>query len=279
LVVGASSRLGADVARDLVARGIPVRAMTRRPDAAMPEGVEVVRADLANIASLREACAGAQRLFLTSSPTKAQVSLETNAIAAAEAAGVAHIVKISNIPIAGLETGLHGNHRAIEGWLADSSIAATVLQPSFFASVLARQIPLLRKGRFVMPTGTGRIAWIDPRDIAAVAAAVLSDPSPPRGALQLTGPEALAAAAVAARIGSVAGCEIALVQPPIVSWQAELRANGMDRWLVESTVHLYEAVARGALASVSPEVERVLGRPPRPIDDWIRDELVPLLRD
>jgi hypothetical protein len=49
--------------------------------------------------------------------------------------------------------------------------------------------------------------------------------------------------------------------------------------LVESTVHLYEAVARGALAEVSPEVERVLGRPPRPIDDWILDELAPLLRD
>jgi hypothetical protein len=53
----------------------------------------------------------------------------------------------------------------------------------------------------------------------------------------------------------------------------------MDPWLVESTVHLYEAVARGALADVSPDVERVLGRSPRPLDDWIRDELVPLLGD
>ena len=279
LVVGASSWLGADVARDLVARGIAVRAMTRRPDATMPDGAEVVRADLGNIASLRDACAGVQRMFLVSSPTKTQVSLETNAIAAAEAAGVEHIVKISNIPVAGLETGLHGNHRTIEGWLADSSVAATVLQPSFFTSVLARQIPLLRKGRFVMPIGTGRIAWIDPRDIAAVAAAVLAAPAPAIGALQLTGPEALDAAAVAARIGAGAGREVALLQPSIVSWQAELRSNGMDRWLVESTVHLYEAVAHGALAAVSPEVERVLGRPPRPIDDWIRDELVPLLRD
>jgi uncharacterized protein YbjT (DUF2867 family) len=246
----------------------------------MPEGVaEVVRADLRNIASLREACAGVQRMFLVSSPTSAQVALETNAIAAAEAAGVANIVKISNIPVPGLDTGLHGNHRAIESWLASSSVAATVLQPSFFGSVLARQIPLLRRGRFVMPTGNGRLAWIDPRDIAAVAAAVLADPAPPLGALRLTGPEALDAAAVAARIGSIAGREISLQQPPIVSWQAELRSNGMDRWLVESTVHLYEAVARDALADVSPDVERVLGRPPRPLDDWIRDELVALLRE
>lgn len=253
--------------------------MTRRADAEMPEGVEVVRADLGNVASMREACAGVQRMFLMSSPTSAQVALETNAIAAAEAAGVTNIVKISNIPIPGLETGLHGNHREIEAWLAASSVAATVLQPSFFGSVLARQIPLLRRGRFVMPTGDGRIAWIDPRDIAAVAAAVLADPDPPRGALQLTGPEALDAAGVAARIGAAAGREITLLQPSIVAWQAELRSNGMDRWLVDSTVHLYKAVARGALAELSPVVERITARPPRPLDDWIRDELVPLLRD
>ena len=211
-----------------------------------------MRADLGDPASLLAACAGVQRMFLVSSPTAEQVTLETNAIAAAEAAGVAHVVKISNIPIPGLDAGLHGNHRAIEARLAASALAATVLQPSFFGSVLARQVGLLRRGRFVMPTGDGRIAWIDPRDIAAVAAAVLADPEPPAGALRLTGPEALGAADVAARISEVTGREIQLVQPPIDAWQAELRSSGMDPWLVESTVHLYEAVARGALADVSP---------------------------
>ena len=279
LVVGASSRLGADVARDLVARGVAVRAMTRRPDAAMPEGVEVARADLGDPGSLRDACAGVERMFLMSSPTAGQVPLEANAIDAAEASGVAHIVKISNIPIPGLDTGLHGNHRAIEARLAASPLTTTVLQPSFFGSVLARQAGLIRRGRFVMPTGDGRIAWIDPRDIAAVAGAVLADPDPLVGALRLTGPDALDAAGVAARIAAVAGREVSLLQPPLDSWQADLRSSGMDPWLVDSTVYLYEAVERDALAELSPEVERVLGRPPRPLDDWIRDELVPLLGD
>jgi uncharacterized protein YbjT (DUF2867 family) len=130
-----------------------------------------------------------------------------------------------------------------------------------------------------MPTGDGRIAWIDPRDIAAVAAAVLADPEPQVGALRLTGPEALSAADVVTRISMVTGLEIALLQPPIDTWQAELRSSGMDPWLVASTVHLYEAVAHDALAEISPDVERVTGRPPRPLDDWIRDELVPLLGD
>jgi uncharacterized protein YbjT (DUF2867 family) len=279
LVIGASSRLGADVARDLVARGVAVRAMTRRADAPMPEGVQVVRADLVDPESLLAACTGVQRMFLMSSPTAEQVLLETNAIAAAEATGVAHIVKISNIPIPGLDGGLHGNHRAIEARLGTSTSSTTVLQPSFFCSVLVRQLALIRRGRFVMPTADGRIAWIDPRDIAEVAAAVLAAVEPPTGALRLTGPEALRAADVAARISEITGREIALVQPPLDAWQAELRSSGMDPWLLESTVHLYEAVARGALGDVSPDVERVLGRSPRPLDEWLHDELAPLLGD
>lgn len=277
LVIGASGDLGRGVARELAERGIAVRAMSRRSGAAMPAGVnDIVRADLREPATLARAFVGVRRLFLVSSPGPEQVALETNAIEAGEQAAVEHIVKVSNLPISGLDSGLHGNHRAIERRLADSPVGSTVLQPSFFASVLARQLGLLRRGRFVMPTGMGRIAWIDPRDIAAVAASVLADPAPPAGALRLTGPEALAAADVTSRISGVTGREVALLQPALDTWRDGLLASGMDPWLAESTVHLYEAVARGALADLSPDVERVLGRPPRPLDDWLRDELVPL---
>ncbi len=280
LVVGATGELGADVARALLALGIDVRAMTRRPDARLDglDRAQVVHADLRHPATLAPAFAGVRRVFLLSSPVQEQVGLETNAIVAAERAGVERIVKISNLPVAGLDGGLHGNHRAIERRLAVSPVASTVLQPSFFASVLRRQVALLRRGRLVFPTGTGRIAWIDPRDIAAVAATVLADPDPPTGALRLTGPEALAASEVADRVARATGRPIELVQPDLVKWHAELVAGGMDAWLAASTVHLYEAVARDALADVSTDVARVLGRPPRPIDDWIGERLVPLLR-
>ena len=44
---------------------------------------------------------------------------------------------------------------------------------------------------------------------------------------------------------------------------ADLRVTALDPWLAESTVHLYEAVARGALADVTDTLERVLGRSAR----------------
>ena len=128
LVIGATGELGAAVARALVDQRVAVRAMTRRPVDLGIEGIErVVRADLADPASLADAFAGVERLFLISSPGPDQVALERNAVEAAEHAGVQHIVKVSNIPIAGLDEGLHGNHRAIERRLGESVIGSTVL--------------------------------------------------------------------------------------------------------------------------------------------------------
>jgi uncharacterized protein YbjT (DUF2867 family) len=275
LVIGATGDLGGLVLRALVARDVEVRAMTRQAGATRLDGVEtIVQADLHDVSTLTDAFAGVQRVFLVSSPTRDQVAVETNAIAAAERAGVERIVKISNLPIAGLESGLHGNHRAIERRLAESTVEHTLLQPSFFASVLLRQLGLLARGRLVLPSGAGAIAWIDPRDIAEVAATVLANTAPTPGALRLTGPEALTAVDLGARVGAVIGREVAVVQPDLDRWRADLLASGMDPWLVESTVHLYAAVGRGALGDVSPDVERVLGRPARPIDGWLRDDLV-----
>jgi len=278
LVIGATGDLGGEVARALVDRGADVRAMTRSNNPDVDGLAGVVRADLADPESLTAAFAGVQRAFLVSSPEQDQVTLETNAIVAAEGAGVEHIVKVSNIPITGLETGLHGNHRAIERRLAASPIASTIVQPSFFASVLLRQLDLIRRGHLVFPSGDGRIAWIDPRDIAEVAAAVLADPDPPTGALRLTGPEALTAAELAARIGDVVGTKVELVQPDLDKWADDLLASGMDPWLAASTVHLYEAVTDGALADVSDAVGRVLHKAPRPIDVWLEEGLLPRLR-
>jgi uncharacterized protein YbjT (DUF2867 family) len=274
LVIGASSEVGSRTATALVARGVAVRAMVRRADAVDPlraSGVDdVVIANLADPTALTRAFDDVQRVFVMSSPTREQVSLEGNAIDAAEAAGVAHVAKLSNIPVPGLDSGLHGNHRAIERRALDSPMDVTILQPSFFSSVLLRQLPLLRRGRLVLPTGAGRIAWIDPRDIADVATEVLLS-GKPLGALRLTGPEAVDGDELADRLG------VRRLDPPRAEWRTSLLDSGMDPWLVDSTVHLYDAVERGALDFVSPDVERVVGCPPRPIDEWIDEELRPRL--
>jgi uncharacterized protein YbjT (DUF2867 family) len=252
VVIGAAGDLGGRIVAGLRASDADVRGVARRPVG------DFVAADLSDPSTLDAAFKGATRVFLQSSPVQDQVALETNAIDAAERAGVERIVKLSNIPIAGLETGLHGNHRAVERRLDASPLAVTVVQPSFFASVIEKQRDMIDRGLFVMPTGDGKLAWIDPVDIAAVAVeALLRDDLV--GPLHITGPEALRAADVAARLGA------RWIAPPIGEWRDAVVAGGLDPWLADSTVHLYEAVARGALAEVTDVVPGVLGRPARPV--------------
>jgi uncharacterized protein YbjT (DUF2867 family) len=288
LVIGAAGELGRDVASLLAgSNGVEVRAFVRRPlpesgsgadRGAAPEptgreaqrerpvmmggaarathkGDEVVVGDLRDRPSLERACSGVTSMFLVSSPTPDQVELETNAIEAAEQAGVERIVKVSNIPIPGLETGLHGNHRAIERRLDGSTCAATYLQPSFFASVIDKQRDVVAQGHLVLPTGSGKIAWIEPSDIAAVGAAALVR-TDLDGPLHLTGPEALDGDEVAARLG------VKRIDLPLDRWRDTVVAAGLDPWLADSTVHLFEAIAHGALEQTTATVERVLGRPP-----------------
>ena len=66
LIVGATGYLGNATARRLLAAGEPVRAMTRTPAKArdlQALGAEVVVGDLRDEASLRRACAGADRVL------------------------------------------------------------------------------------------------------------------------------------------------------------------------------------------------------------------------
>lgn len=251
-MIGAAGDLGSRVAVGLRDEGIDVRAFVRRP----VDGSDVVLGDLADPDSLAAASKDVDRMFLVSSPVPNQVELETNAIQAAEAAGVARIVKVSNIPIDGLDTGLHGNHRAIERRLDTSPVDAIFVQPSFFTTVIERQRDQIEHGRFVMPTGDGKIAWIDPVDIAAVAVAALTRDDVP-STLHITGPESLSAAEVAARLGA------RHIDPPLDQWRDAVVKGGLDPWLADSTVHLYEAIKRGALAETTTTVADIVHREPR----------------
>ena len=106
--------------REVVARA---RGARRRACAAMPRASTrrrptvstSCRADLADPARSTRAFAGAHaRVPRVSRRRAIRCGSRPTRSRRPSAAGVEHIVKISNIPIAGLDTGLHGNHRAIE---------------------------------------------------------------------------------------------------------------------------------------------------------------------
>lgn len=280
LLTGATGTIGSEVL-DLVAGRARIRALARSDFAAsaiarLHPTVEIVRGDLADGASLGEALAGVDRMLLLAPSIAQQQLLEENALQAALAAGVRRIVYISNREVDwGIE--LARPHVAIEARLAQSGIEHTSLRPDYLLDNLLHELESLAAGRVIAPSGRGRCAFVDARDVASVAARAVLDDDPLPGPLELTGPESLTFTELAARLGESLGWRIEHLDPEPREWSSAAIAAGMPQWLAEALREYFERL-RDEAPQPTGDVGRITGADPRRIEDFARDRLAPALQ-
>ncbi|MFF3511507.1 SDR family oxidoreductase [Streptomyces sp. NPDC002573] len=136
LVTGATGTIGSEVVRQLVARGEKVRALTRDPaNARVPGRVEAARGHHRDRASVDAALVGAEVAFLVGQFGPEDADNGRGLVAAARAAGVRRIVKLSAIGTGDPALGPIGTwHLPGEQAVRDSGLEWTILRPSAFAS-------------------------------------------------------------------------------------------------------------------------------------------------
>ncbi|MEV0232850.1 NAD(P)H-binding protein [Nonomuraea sp. NPDC050786] len=274
LLTGATGTIGGEVLQLLSARGERVRAMAREPSRvpALP-GVEAVRGDFDDVASLAEAAAGADTLFLLSAPGPAITRHDEAMLAAAREAGVRKAVKLSAIGTGEQpDSKVADWHLPGEKALRSSGMEWTVLRPSSFASNTLRWAAPIRSGHPIPNmTGTGTQGVIDPRDVAEVAVRALTSGDLAGSVLTLTGPELLSVPDMVACLGEFLGRGLETVDVPLERYRQQLLAAGQDAAFADTAVHGAELVARGGNARLTPDAEKALGRPPRTYGTWARD--------
>jgi uncharacterized protein YbjT (DUF2867 family) len=244
LVTGAAGRAGSAVVRELVQRGVPVRALVRdgrKADALnrLP-GVDVVVGDMRRRIELLPALQGVDRAMLISSPSEQMVDTQISFIDAAEIAGVAHVVKLS-----GKESGegfdpevFRGTrwHGQIERYLERSTLAWTHLRPSqFMQNYLPSSITGFDPGdrALTMPIGKSRLAPVDLADVAKVAAGLLTTDGHGGRSFAMTGPEALTMDEVADRVSAATGEPFRYVDVPLAEKLDAMAAAGLPAGVVE----------------------------------------------
>lgn len=274
-VTGATGTIGSELVRQLAERDVAVRALSRRAEAAEPlPGVDWVTADLAEREGLVDALDGAERLFLLTGNGADMVRLQKNAIAAARAADVRHVVKLSALGASDHSQSVIGLwHHNVERALAESGLAWTVLRPHVFMQNLLDQNAAIRDdGRIYSAARDGRIPFVDTRDIAAVAAAVLSEDGHQGQRYVLTGPEAISYDDIAQILGRVLGREVTHVTETDDEAWTRLRGLGLAPWAAAAQIALYGYQRQGgATAAVSDAVGRLTGRPARGFEEFARD--------
>jgi uncharacterized protein YbjT (DUF2867 family) len=275
LITGAAGTIGRELVRILAASGERVRATTRDPAKAalFPPGVEVVLADFADPASLVVAAEGAKAVFMLSAPGPWVARHDEAMLAAARSAGVPKAVKLSAIGTGDTTDVKVGDwHLPGEQAVRSSGLAWTVLRPSSFASNALRWADAIRVGTPIPnPMGTGAQGVIDPTDVAEVAARALTSPDHDGHVYTLTGPELLSVPDLAGRLGQALGCTVETADIPLEDYRDQLSAAGLDSAFIETAVNGARLVAEGRNATLTGDVERVLGRPARTFTTWAHD--------
>ena len=276
VVTGATGNAGSQVVRALAARGERVRAFVRDPGRArqvLGEDAELAVGDFADTASVRAALEGADALLLSCADDPRRVGWETAAIDAAVAAGVRRIVKLSAAAAEpGSPVAFWDWHGQVEQYLRSCGTDWVILRASWYMSnVLAAASAVAAEGRLYAPAGQARIAMIDPRDVGAAAAAVLSGAGHEGKTYLLTGPRAITYDEVAAGLSAATRSRVEFTDIPGDAAYHAMIGDGMPGLVAEQIVAMFARLRQGAAAQVSPDVETLTGSAPRDFAQFARD--------
>ena len=268
VVTGATGNVGRPLVQALAESGRSVTAVSRHPVAA-PAGVRPVVADLARSGALGPALVGAEGLFLLlGGDLHAAAADQLHLVEQAVAAGVRRIVLLSTMGVVTRPFGpTRIAMRALEDEVRRSGLEWAVLRPGGFASNALWWADSVRTQQVVAaPFGDVGVPVLDPTDIADVAAACLLDDRHVGEVYELTGPEVISPRRQTDDIAAALGSPVRFHDLTRAEAKAAM-TQVMPAELADDTLDILGSPSAAELR-VSPDVERVLGRAPRPFRDW-----------
>jgi len=268
LITGATGRIGRELVRLLDDAHVPIRVLVRSREAAATlerPGVQPFVGDFDQPETLDAALAGVQKLFLLSPADPRLVDQQGQAVEAAKRAGVQHVVKISALgadpdsPVS-----LARWHAQAEHHIENSGFTYTHLRPHYFMqNTLAFATTIASESRFYVPMRDGHIGLVDCRDVAAVAARVLTEAGHENRVHEITGAAALSFEHIASEIGTAIGRPVRYVDVRPSEAEKAMIAAGMPGWLAAALIDLYGIFSADHASGTTRVVEELCGKPPR----------------
>ena len=274
LITAATGQVGSAALDALAGAGAAVRALVRDPAGfAAPEGVQVVKGDFDDDASIAKALEGVAVMLLAGRDSPNSVAQHRRVLARVRQAGVRHVVKLSAIgaspesPIA-----LMREHHEVDEEVRKGAAGWTLLKPHLYMQNLLRAADAVRReGRLAAPMGRNRFPLVDTRDVGAAAAMVLRDPAAHAGKVYaLSGPVAVSYEEAAKALTSIAGRVVTYEAVAPAEFEQRLRAVGMSDWRAYDLAHIASAYGdRENL--VSPDLATLLGRQPGSLLEFLEN--------
>jgi uncharacterized protein YbjT (DUF2867 family) len=268
LVTGATGKVGQELVKELQRAGSPFKLGVREP--ANASATDAVLFDFDRPETFGPALDGVDSLFLL---TPGGTDREAAVVDAANKAGVKRIVKQS-VWGAEREGFIFGReHRVIEKKIEASGLRWSFLRPNgFMQNFITSHAPTIKsQGAFSLCHGNVAYSIIDARDIGAVAAKVLTEKDHDGKAYTLSGPESLTNQQMAEKLSKATGKAVRYVDMPPAEYKKMLVGFGMPEPFVDAFIDLQRYYASGDAETVTPDVEKVLGRKPISFDQFALD--------
>jgi uncharacterized protein YbjT (DUF2867 family) len=271
LVTGATGNVGREVTAQLVSAGFSVRAFVRDARAPrLPQGAELAEGDLAAPETLERALDGIDAVFLVwpfltsdgASAVLATIARAARRLVYLSSSGVNEDADRQTDPINQL-------HADMESLIETSGLEWTILRANTIASNALGWAGQIRGGGVVRGPDIAATAVIDQRDVAAVAARVLTDDGHAGAKHVLTGPQVLSRAEQVRAIGAAIGRPVRFEKVPVRVARDRMLADGRPPALVEAL--LASAETRPASDVVTSTVEQITGTAARTFREWATD--------
>jgi NAD(P)H dehydrogenase (quinone) len=280
IVTGATGQLGGLVLDHLLklVEADQIGVSVRDPEKALVlanKGVRVRKGDYSDAESLQHAWEGAERLLLISSNAAASggdpLAQHRTAIEVARAVGVKRIFYTSQIASSAQSHFPPArDHFATEQMLAASGLAWTSLRHGFYAA--SGQLMNARgfvAGLLEAPVD-GKISWTTHDDLAAADAALLA------GSEEIDGPTPPLTASEPLDLDDLAMIATALLGRRVTRQligDEQMRVRAQERGVPETAIDFmlgyFVAARAGEFLSVDPTLERLIGRPPQSMREYL----------
>ncbi len=269
LITGATGNVGSElIAALLPAQAGDIRVLTRNPGAVFPDGTQKVVADLGD-SDLAPVLDDVHAVFLLNDGLNIAAH-DHRLIAAAQQAGVERIVKLSVRSVGHDATDpITTMHRAGEDAIRDSGIGWTFLRPTAYMSNALNWAGMIAADQVVhAPFAAGRAAVVDPADIAAVAAACLTQDGHNHQVYELTGPEPLSPPDQIAILSQVLDRDLRYAEADPAAMVAQMVSYGMPEELAQAIVEQFRSTLEPYNSETTGDITTVTSRPARSFTDW-----------
>ncbi|WP_281232788.1 SDR family oxidoreductase [Flavobacterium gelatinilyticum] len=281
LVTGATGHYGRAVLKGLLNSKIDkktIYAMVRDETKAgelESLGVNIVFGDYGDYESLIKAFSGADKLlFVSGNEVKNRITQHKQVVKAAKNAGVRHILYTSqqhksddrDSPIYFIIK----SHLATETAIMNSGMQYTILRNALYMDMLPEFLgkKVLEEGIF-LPAGQGKIAFTLRSEMAETAAIILTSQGHKNKIYEISG-SSISFTEIAEKISDIKGKNITYLSPDSKVFINAAIRKGMPKMVIKMLAGFAQAAQKGELDSRSSQMEKLLGRKPAQVNDFLK---------